>query len=621
MNYYRQFGLSNPPFEMVSKPNSLYMSKAHREGLAALEWGLLHEPGHFTLLMGQAGTGKTTLINVLLDRHFQCIANADGQAIYSIRTSDLARIAYVMNPKLGFEEMLRTVLEQLGYPPSATTKLELLRKFEWLFGQLRPRERIAIIVDEAQALSDETLEDLRLFSNYSERGKGHLEILLVGQPELLTRLMEPSLRQFHQRIGARAVLNPLQQDEAFEYIEHKLRESGGSTEKVFGKRALRLLIHHSQGIPRQLNLLCNNALICAYGSGLRIVTVKVAREVIRDYENLSGTEEKFREAIGKRALHAIMSHPAISSAGACLIAMLGLYSFGLRIPNLRPFISEIANSNLASYLDTPPVHTVHDAAPSIQAPGRSGADPALGRSPANDPLILPAQHVTNSEAAKRASPGPIVIQRLASAPASGAPSIAPASISDATGAGAAAAFKSQKTSLPASISPTIIEGHAESEPSAAAAHHVRGRQNAPRKPRERVIQSKVQLTLQSDPRFKNVRATETQPNVIVLEGEVLDNDAKALAEQTVAGVSGVKRVINVLTTDSLQWLLVQNRINQALQQNGFPLVSVKVTVKTASISGQVNREADKDRAVTVVNATAPDVTIGTNLINVLSPGL
>jgi type II secretory pathway predicted ATPase ExeA len=153
MNHYRQFGLSNPPFEMVSTPNSLYMSKAHREGLAALEWGLLHEPGHFTLLLGQAGTGKTTLINVLLDRHFQCIANGDGQAIYSIRTSDLARIAYVMNPKLGFEEMLRIVLEQLGYPPGATTKAELLRKFEKLFGELRPRERIAIIIDEAQALT------------------------------------------------------------------------------------------------------------------------------------------------------------------------------------------------------------------------------------------------------------------------------------------------------------------------------------------------------------------------------------------------------------------------------------------------------------------------------------
>jgi osmotically-inducible protein OsmY len=113
----------------------------------------------------------------------------------------------------------------------------------------------------------------------------------------------------------------------------------------------------------------------------------------------------------------------------------------------------------------------------------------------------------------------------------------------------------------------------------------------------------------------------TQPGVIVLEGDVFDNDAKGAAEQTAVGVEGVKRVINALTTNSLQWLLVQNRINQALQQNGFPLVSVKVIGKTAYISGHVSSNADKDRAVTVVNSTAPDVTIGTNLINVVSPGI
>ena len=204
LSYNRQFGLSNPPFEMVSKPNSLFMSKAHREGLAVLEWGLFYEPGHFTLLIGEAGTGKTTLINVLLNRHFQLVANADGHAIYSSRTSDLVRIAYLTNSKIGFEEMLWVILEQLGYPSgSTTTKPELLRKFERLFRQLRPKERIVIIIDEAQALSDQALEEIRLFSNDGEYGKGHLEILLVGQPELLTRLMKPSLRQFHQRIGAR----------------------------------------------------------------------------------------------------------------------------------------------------------------------------------------------------------------------------------------------------------------------------------------------------------------------------------------------------------------------------------------------------------------------------------
>jgi type II secretory pathway predicted ATPase ExeA len=110
------------------------------------------------------------------------------------------------------------ILEQLGYLTNANTKLELIRKFEWVFTQLRAGERIAVIVDETQVLSDETLEELRLFSNYGRDSNGHLEILLVGQPELLTRLMAPSLRQFHRRIGARAVLNLLQREEAFEYI-------------------------------------------------------------------------------------------------------------------------------------------------------------------------------------------------------------------------------------------------------------------------------------------------------------------------------------------------------------------------------------------------------------------
>src|ERR1700674_1186408 len=274
MDFYPHFGLRTNPFEMVGQPNSLYMSKSHREGLAALEWGLLHEPGSFTLLMGEVGTGKTTLINVLLSRPY-----------------DLARIAYVMNPKLGFEEMLRVILEQLGYLPNAVTKLDLLRKFEWVFLQLRPRERIAIIIDEAQALSDETLEELRLFSNYGRDSKGHLEILLVGQPELVTRLMAPSLRQFHQRIGARAVLNPLQREEALEYIDHKLRDAGGTANRIFAKRALEHIVSHSQGIPRQLNLLCNNALIRAYGGGLQRGSLSVARAAINEYENLGGAIE------------------------------------------------------------------------------------------------------------------------------------------------------------------------------------------------------------------------------------------------------------------------------------------------------------------------------------------
>jgi type II secretory pathway predicted ATPase ExeA/LysM repeat protein len=312
MYFYRHFNLSRSPFEMVGQPNSLYLSKAHREGMAALEWGLLHEPGSFTLLMGDVGTGKTTLINAVLSRRF-----------------DLTRVAYIMDPKLGFEEMLRVILERLGYLPSAVSKLDLLKKFEWVFGQLRPRERIAIIIDEAQALSDETLEELRLFSNYGRDSKGHLEILLVGQPELLTRLMAPSLLQFHQRIGARAVLNRLQRDEAYEYIEHKLRDAGGTTNRIFAKNALEEIVGHSQGIPRQLNLLCNNALIRAYGAGLQRVSLNVARAAINEYENLAGAVEEFREPLGRRILHSITGNTAIPLTGLGLLGLVGLYFFGV----------------------------------------------------------------------------------------------------------------------------------------------------------------------------------------------------------------------------------------------------------------------------------------------------
>jgi hypothetical protein len=212
----------------------------------------------------------------------------------------------------------------------------------------------------------------------------------------------------------------------------------------------------------------------------------------------------------------------------------------------------------------------------------------------------------------------IAIPPLASAQTGGAPSGSGAPISNATPASSAPTPPSPKPSLPATISPTIVEGPSVPTQTNVPKHR---RHKGSRKPPSWVLQSKVQLALQSDPRFKSVRATVTQPGVIVLEGEVFDNDAKGAAEQTVVGVEGVKRVINALKTDSLQWLLVQNRINQALQQNGFPLVSVKVIGKTAYISGQVSSDAEKDKAITVVNSTAPDVTIGTNLITVMPQGI
>ena len=391
MNLHQHFGLSSPPFEMVGQPSTLYMSKSHREGLAALEWGLLHEPGNFTLLMGEVGTGKTTLIGVLLSRNY-----------------DLARIVHVMNPKLGFEEMLRVILEQLGYLPSAATKLELLRKFEWVFGQLRPKERIAIIVDEAQALSDETLEELRLFSNYARDSKGHLEILLVGQPELLTRLMAPSLRQFHQRIGARAVLNPLRREEALEYIDHKLRNAGGSANAIFDKRALGEIVGRSQGIPRQLNLLCNNALIRAYAVGLRRVSMKIARAAIGEYDNLGKAVEEFPRPLLRPALRSITAHPAISLTSVGLAALAGLCFLGVReAPRIELMFRSETNPSLVSANVAQKREADVNAVSHIPTDSHTGASPDGTAAP-----IPPSSGPNDGEASKR------VVDDASSAPGS-----------------------------------------------------------------------------------------------------------------------------------------------------------------------------------------------------------
>jgi len=240
--------------------------------------------------------------------------------------------------------------------------------------------------------------------------------------------------------------------------------------------------------------------------------------------------------------------------------------------------------------------------------------------------IVSGRLLTVALAAALATPGVALAQAggtvragpTTTAPAGGGSSNTPASIGEKSIPGTPPALgATAPTATSSAATPKAIATPGISAPKAAPAHRTRKHRKAPAKPPSWVMQSKVQLALEADPRFKGVRATVTQPGVVVLEGGVFDNDAKNAAQRTASSVEGVNRVINALTTNSLQWLVVQNRINQALQQNGLPLVSVKVIGKTAYISGQVRKAADKDRAVNVVNSTEPDITVGTNLINVV----
>ncbi|HTW87921.1 MAG TPA: AAA family ATPase [Candidatus Binataceae bacterium] len=264
--YYEHFGLSGPPFGFDTSSRSIFVGKTHREALAALDWGLHYEPSGFTLLVGESGTGKTTLACSLLMNRYQ-----------------LVRAAYVANPRLGFDGSLREILRQLGMARPAGYRVAAIEALTSMLWALRPGERVVAIIDEAQGMSDSDLEDLRLLSNCGRFDERQLHFVLLGVPELQRRLMQPGMRQLSDRIGARAVLHPLDRRDSVAYVAHRLRSLGGDPERIFPRRTLSCLVDHSGGIPRRINVLCHNAMLMAFAAGTRRVGIDQAQAAIGEY--------------------------------------------------------------------------------------------------------------------------------------------------------------------------------------------------------------------------------------------------------------------------------------------------------------------------------------------------
>jgi len=265
MEYYQYFFLKGPPFQPASPDSAVYLSPTHLEGLAILESGLSGELTGLTMLTGEAGSGKTTLIYSLLQRDFKRV-----------------RIAHIEDPKLSFPEIMQVVLRQMNLYSTGSTKLEYLEALDKLVKLRGKEERIAIIVDESQLLSDDVLEELRLLSNRSDRS---LQLILVGHPELAERLKKPELRQLNQRISSRGVLEPISNAQAIKYVECKLSAQGSNCAAIFERGALKRLLRRSDGIPRKINMLCHTAMQAAYNAGERKVSYKTANKVAASYHD------------------------------------------------------------------------------------------------------------------------------------------------------------------------------------------------------------------------------------------------------------------------------------------------------------------------------------------------
>ena len=264
--YEEYFGLSEKPFSILPDPDFMFWTQGHSMAFAMLEYGVLNQAG-FTVITGEIGCGKTTLVRELL-RHID----------------DQVTVGLLSNTMQGSGQLLEWVLMALDQPFENKSYVELYRQFQdFLIEQYRQGRHTVLILDEAQNLGVEELEELRMLSNINADKHQLLQLILVGQPQLRDLLQHPSLAQFAQRISSDFHLKPLSEEEVADYIHHRMIVAGAKR-SLFSPAAIEIIAHESRGIPRAINILCDTALVYAFSSRAPGVHKRLVTQMIEDRE-------------------------------------------------------------------------------------------------------------------------------------------------------------------------------------------------------------------------------------------------------------------------------------------------------------------------------------------------
>jgi general secretion pathway protein A len=264
--YEAYYGLREKPFSILPDPDLIYWGTNHRLAFAMLEFGVMNNAG-FTVITGEIGSGKTTLLRYLLRRLNPQIS-----------------VGLISNTPRSKDGLLGWVMMSLNQPFEETSYPTLFKRFQdFLYEEYHKGRHVILIVDEAQNLGLEALEELRMLSNINVDKHQFLQIILVGQPELKDMLRTPQLRQFAQRVSSDFHLKPLNPDEVVQYINYRLGAAGGR-EELFSAQACKHIAEASRGIPRTINILCDTALVYGFASGAQLITSDVVRQVIENKE-------------------------------------------------------------------------------------------------------------------------------------------------------------------------------------------------------------------------------------------------------------------------------------------------------------------------------------------------
>lgn len=273
--YLNFFQLQKKPFSLAPDPEFLYLSQQHKDALGAIVYGIREREG-FVSVVGEVGTGKTTVVRSYLQK-------AGRNQTVPI---------FIFNSRITFYELLKTFLCEIGIEVNALDRTYSLNEmvrlaYQAMIEKTSRGENLVLIIDEAQNMPIETLGNLCILSNFETSKAKLIQIVLVGQPELQKKLDRYELRQLRQRIAYRAIITPLSMKDSIRYLHHRLSLSYKKQGTVFTSSAIRKIAKHSQGIPRVINILCENSLVASYGLQKRPVSLEIVKQVIAEYEGKS----------------------------------------------------------------------------------------------------------------------------------------------------------------------------------------------------------------------------------------------------------------------------------------------------------------------------------------------
>lgn len=289
--YLDFYNLKKEPFENSPDPEFLFLSPSHREALASIMYGVEQRKGFITII-GEVGLGKTSILRYYLEQ---------------VVKENLKTI-YIFNPALSFSGLMKDILQKQGFSPNTEDPAELVNQFHLiLIDWFKKGLNAVLIIDEAQNMPIETMESLRMLSNLETSKDKLLQIVLVGQPELEEKLQLRQLRQFRQRIAIKTTITSLSKKECFEYIRHRLAKASRNGSQVFTQRALEMIITESQGVPRIINILCDNALITGFAYQKKKITPGIVWEVINEFKGKKISVSELRLLIATAVLLLVTS--------------------------------------------------------------------------------------------------------------------------------------------------------------------------------------------------------------------------------------------------------------------------------------------------------------------------